>query len=971
MTILKTYWNYVDCLKDSSLRMFAKPSAIVNQPNIATGCRGVFFRSVISEELDASDLLTNLQFDQVRKARSEPDNSLLYRPKGKDEVSIGCLRVIKPRRFTRLNNVNLSAEKLNVERVGKEFDVLLETTEFVLQSAQEQMSERFQLQETFGDFNVFFFGKRAEIFTYSGTLINARDNLQWRNQFLDNYERYLRGTRCAELKARAYLLYDDVMREGFILSATTEQDAVTEGAVRFNFTLLVTAKKIMGVIPPSRSSVLTLDKTGDFKSGITEFQFFRSLDPDLPSVISASQAEQFTEAGEIQLAAVPPNYYFVENRSLPGDDATEDLKQMMITRGLQAAEKQRQAEGLTVTDTSVDHDILLDFISASKLGSNTKLVISGARTLDVDNFNGDQLVDLLLDNKITVDDLKLKQAAAVADSLSRGNKDRIDTATASTLETLAKYFATNSIERVNTPVNSPQKAVISGGKEYVLQASLDVATLNSVITSTAPFKDFDQKSLSSVILKNTSVAFMEAAIKDNSRAAMFRVAEAYAAAFCIIMNPATALPFPSVTTNLPDVSNLNGMSNSLDYVKSKTVDKVQTMLDALRIEVRAAVQNAINNDLKMSGLFTLINLRLGTSKSDIFINEAILSVARTALPQNFSAADAVFLTAFGVMLSSIIAQMEKSIPKSSVDAVGGTIRSGTSIGAAGATYFTPAFVNALSPDADKEIAVLRVGPKDFSSNLRPGPGSDKYLILPLAEVVGSVSITYIAPGGMGAFGGPIKVYVDQTDNQDQILQRVGIIRLNGQQQSALAQAGAYIELNVSKRKTNVFVPGNTGLSSSVFTVQKFPIDQNHFGGAPVLHNLATPTTLLSLLDQINYVVAQFKSIAQETSSTLENVFSSEPDQASLDALKSQLAIEKFATTPEVAQIKTALDAVGVTVSNVIDLILYANDESLMAKNLVTLRQRILDGIAQAKNDPEGRAAAVAKSNESYKNSVCT
>lgn len=302
MAILKIHWNFVKCAQSTNLKTFARDSAISFHPNVQPNCRGVYFRTILSEELDFSNVLEEMRFEDIRRARNEPDNSLLYRPKCKGEQSIGVLRIIKPRKFNATSGINVTLDKVNMAARSRDFDVLLETTEFVLEEAQEQMAEKFQLQETFGDFNVFFFGKRAEIFTYSGSLLNAGSNLQWKNQFLSNYDKFLRGTKCAELKARAYFLYDDVIREGFILSAATSQNSTVEGVVKFNFTMLITGKRIMGFVPDSRSGTLTLDRKPDTKQGITDFQFIRSNDTDLPGVAPGITVKDVPTA-----SATPPD----------------------------------------------------------------------------------------------------------------------------------------------------------------------------------------------------------------------------------------------------------------------------------------------------------------------------------------------------------------------------------------------------------------------------------------------------------------------------------------------------------------------------------------------------------------------------------------------------------------------------------------------------------------------------------------
>lgn len=97
---------------------------------------------------------------------------------------------------------------------------------FILTSVQETRSEKSQVVETFGEDYIFFFGERPRSLTFSAILMNTKD-FNWKSEFWENYERYLRGTRCLELNARLYLSWDDVIVEGYLLSANVVANAET------------------------------------------------------------------------------------------------------------------------------------------------------------------------------------------------------------------------------------------------------------------------------------------------------------------------------------------------------------------------------------------------------------------------------------------------------------------------------------------------------------------------------------------------------------------------------------------------------------------------------------------------------------------------------------------------------------------------------------------------------------------------
>jgi hypothetical protein len=118
-------------------------------------------------------------------------------------------------------------------------DAGLKIEEFLLQSSQEVTQERYQLIETFGDTVGFFFGQRPKIYNYSGVLMNTED-WPWRDRWKTNYETEVRGTRCVEKSSRAYLTYDYVLREGYLLGMQVNQMSAHPGNVDFSFTMFVT-----------------------------------------------------------------------------------------------------------------------------------------------------------------------------------------------------------------------------------------------------------------------------------------------------------------------------------------------------------------------------------------------------------------------------------------------------------------------------------------------------------------------------------------------------------------------------------------------------------------------------------------------------------------------------------------------------------------------------------------------------------
>lgn len=126
-----------------------------------------------------------------------------------------------------------------------------EYSDFILQSVQDQRMEKQQIIETFGDPYIYFLGERPRIMQFSGMLMNSED-FNWRSQFWYNYERYLRGTKLVQSNARAYVSWDTIVVEGYVLSAQATEDANDQHNVPFGLSMVVTNYYDHSNIPTTR-----------------------------------------------------------------------------------------------------------------------------------------------------------------------------------------------------------------------------------------------------------------------------------------------------------------------------------------------------------------------------------------------------------------------------------------------------------------------------------------------------------------------------------------------------------------------------------------------------------------------------------------------------------------------------------------------------------------------------------------------
>ena len=131
---------------------------------------------------------------------------------------------------------------------------------FILTSVQDSRQEKAQIIETFGDHYVFLYGEKPIVLQCSGYLMNTAD-FNWKNEFLHNYETYLRGTKAAENKTRVFLGWDDVLAQGWMLNVSVSYNAEMPYLCPVQFSLLLSAP------PVDLSSTTSLvDKSEDART---------------------------------------------------------------------------------------------------------------------------------------------------------------------------------------------------------------------------------------------------------------------------------------------------------------------------------------------------------------------------------------------------------------------------------------------------------------------------------------------------------------------------------------------------------------------------------------------------------------------------------------------------------------------------------------------------------------------------------
>lgn len=206
---------------------------------------------------------------------------------------------------------------------------------FLIQQVVEQRMEKNQIIDTFGEDYVFFFGERPRMLQVRGVLLNTND-FDWKNEFWENYERHLRGTRLVEQNARLYLYYDDIVVEGYLVAASSTQTSQNPHHLPFDFRMFVTNYAVLSPVGDTRFQRRSFPAASD--------------NPALPEdgLPAPSEAEQKAQAekaarqgasgGLHSFLAATQNFYndasFAVQNTLENIRNTFYGRQMVIPEGL-------------------------------------------------------------------------------------------------------------------------------------------------------------------------------------------------------------------------------------------------------------------------------------------------------------------------------------------------------------------------------------------------------------------------------------------------------------------------------------------------------------------------------------------------------------------------------------------------------------------------------------------------------------
>jgi len=997
MTTLRVYWNSVTVYSSGNLKQYS-PNSNITSVNLEPGCTGVVFRTLVRQEMDFSGYLKSFSLETDRKSRDFGDAKMMYCPKPETEKSIATLRIVKPKTLLSMGAeeaVTLGAKKVRLDptqhaETVKEFTILLESTDFLLEEVQEQMAERFQLQETFGDFNVFFFGRRAEIFTYSGTLINAGGDLGWRNNFLYNYENYLRGTKCAELKARAYMLYDDVVREGYILSAGLSQNSVVEGAVKFNFTLLVTGKRNL-------TGDLRKDERPDYiEAGIdinkltpNNFEFVRSNADDggLPWVYPPPEVKIYPGAPQ----TIKFDSFMAENSVIEGPEPASDLKQAIVNRSLEALSKTRASGTIEEEGQVLDYEILIDFISAKQLKSlpTTAAKIAGQKSTDVENQTGEVIVARLLsDPTLSVGDLRLGEAVKAAESLATNYEATIGREATDKLRSFSEYFAPGSQRRLFRigPDVSFHRILQPGdeGDRYVLAQDIDKQLVKSVISNLDGIYEFNQGTANDQVVDLSKVLTVDILARRNTTN---KVGIHFAAAFCLIEDPLRPGRLIGRVEDLFEGAlGLGNKANAVDFVMDQTAKNYVELMQSLPSDANQAFNSALKG-LEQSYLYVLALSKAGSAP--VYIGDGILFGSTLSGTPKLDARASKYIFQASVYISAIVQELFSKTPVTP-DLVGGTLKAGPQ--EVSEKYFTSDYAATLDPYA---VDRFGSGILEFSFDYGPlhnglpisGDGSGGiYVFVPYGRRLKRLVVTIPAQYADIEYNYTVG---KMSGEDDKMLFASGIVHIPKADYDEIKRRREYVYIEIDRRSDVPAITGSTEYISGDFVTSdgrvgnalaiKEPIFRRcYHGGAPLAYRPPTAANLRDLFSyNASYIGRLVSDVVKDCKVQLSQIISDpgllekDPYYVYKDELLKSLAVSNFATSTMIAKANTSLEYTGAVVANYIDFAYVVDRQKVMAKMLEDMKQILEDAVSVVRDEETEPANVVRDADNQCRETSCS
>jgi hypothetical protein len=167
-----------------------------------------------------TDTITDPAVLVVRKIELSPDSSLSA--------------------FRRLGILETGLQRNAVLASGG--DILFATDHFLLQQVTESDEEKIGPTYTFGQVKLFCGGRNPKMYSYGGHLVDNSLEGSAKAQWMDVYDRFLRGSKCVRNNAFAELYYRDQIRRGYLLHTNLTESSQQPNRAQFAFSMHVIAE---------------------------------------------------------------------------------------------------------------------------------------------------------------------------------------------------------------------------------------------------------------------------------------------------------------------------------------------------------------------------------------------------------------------------------------------------------------------------------------------------------------------------------------------------------------------------------------------------------------------------------------------------------------------------------------------------------------------------------------------------------
>ena len=245
----------------------------------------------VSLEIDDFQRTFNQQANNSRAGRRGGDSPPVRRPTRGLEINDDTYAIM---RVVRSDGSQIPLfDSGSLDGSGKSNDY----ANFLLQGVSEARMEKQQIVETFGEPYIYFFGEAPRFIDVQAILLNSFD-FNWKAEWWENYNTYLRGTRLVEMNARCYLFYEDTIIEGYMLNAQTQAAADNPLFLQLQFRMFVTNYTNISFIGdpfyPIRSGAVPPPGVAD----LTTMDAWDQLTPKTPEQVDpqAQAQEMFLQA---------------------------------------------------------------------------------------------------------------------------------------------------------------------------------------------------------------------------------------------------------------------------------------------------------------------------------------------------------------------------------------------------------------------------------------------------------------------------------------------------------------------------------------------------------------------------------------------------------------------------------------------------------------------------------------------------